>query len=89
MGAQRASWQSAFAAEMASLLKQDHAQALLDLVKAFELIPHEHIVRAAIRHGYPLRLLRLSRLLRLLKLLKLLRLLTLRLLGLLRLLLAI
>ena len=33
---------------------------MLDLVKAFELIPHHHIILAAIKHRYPLYLLRLS-----------------------------
>ena len=40
MGPQRAAWEAAFAAEMAGLRKQEHIQALLDLVKAFEMIPH-------------------------------------------------
>ena len=33
---------------------------MLDLVNAFEMIPHRHIIAAAIRHSYPLWLLRLS-----------------------------
>ena len=37
-----------------------HAVALLDLVKAFERIPHKHLVHAALKHGYPIVLLRLS-----------------------------
>ena len=32
---------------MAGLAKFDHAQALLDLVKAFETIPHHLVVLAA------------------------------------------
>ena len=36
------------------------AQCPLDLVKAFEKVPHRHVVRAAIRHGYNLTVLRLS-----------------------------
>ena len=59
-GAQRAAWQAAFAAEAAALLRVDHAQALLDLVKAFEAIPHRLIVKAAIKKKYNLVVLRLS-----------------------------
>ena len=40
MGARKAAWQEAFAAEAASLGGPEHAQALLDLVKAFETVPH-------------------------------------------------
>jgi hypothetical protein len=60
MGAARASWQAAFTAEMACLLKEEHVQALLDLVKAFETIPHDLLVKAAIDKGYNLVVLRLS-----------------------------
>ena len=60
MGAQRASWMAAFAAEDAARSGEHYAQSLLDLVKAFEMIPHHHIVLAAKKHGYPLWLLRLS-----------------------------
>ena len=60
MGAQRASWQAAFAAEMAGLSKQEHLQALLDLVKAFETIPHDLVAKAAMEKGYNLVILRLS-----------------------------
>ena len=60
MGAQRASWQAAFAAEMAWLSKQEHLQALLDLVKAFETIPHDLVAKAAMEKGYNLVILRLS-----------------------------
>ena len=60
MGAQRASWQAAFASEMAAIMKLDHAQALLDLVKAFEMIPHHLVVQAALDRGYNLVVLRLS-----------------------------
>ena len=58
-GAQRASWQAAFAAEAAAQSNQHFAQSMLDLVKAFEMIPHKHIIAAAYRHDYPLWLLRL------------------------------
>ena len=60
MGAQKASWQESFAAEAAALTGDEHAQGLLDLVKAFETIPHHVLVQAAASLGYPLRLLRLS-----------------------------
>ena len=60
MGAQRASQQAAFSAEMAGLLKQEHLQALFDLVKAFETIRHDLVVMAAKDKGYNLVILRLS-----------------------------
>ena len=60
MGAQRAAWTAAFQAEAAALDTMSHAVALLDLVKAFERIPHWHLVQAALRYGYPIVLLRLS-----------------------------
>ncbi len=42
MGAQRAAWQSAFRSEAAALDGLHFSQSALDLVKAFEKIPHEH-----------------------------------------------
>ena len=60
MGAQRASWQAAFAAEDAARSGDHFAQSFLDLVKAFEMIPHHHIAAAAQKHGYSPWLLRLS-----------------------------
>ena len=60
MGAQRASWEAAFVAEMAALQRIDHVQFLLDLVKAFETIPHDKLAEAANAKGYSLSLLRLS-----------------------------
>ena len=60
MGAQKASWQEAFAAESASLAGLDYAQALLDLVKAFETVPHWVLTEAAKIKGYPIAILRLS-----------------------------
>jgi len=60
MGAQRAAWQVAFRAENAALMQEQYAQALLDLVKAFEKVPHHLVYRAARKHGYNLWLLRLS-----------------------------
>ena len=59
-GAQRAAWVGAFHAENAKLTKQKHAQALIDLVKAFEMIPHQELINAAASREYPLKLLRLS-----------------------------
>jgi len=60
MGAQRAAWQAGFRAEAAALTGTAFAQSLLDLVKAFETIPHRPLVEAARRHGYSLWLLRMS-----------------------------
>ena len=60
MGAQKASWQAAFVAEAAALAKDDHVQVLLDLVKAFETVPHHILVAAACAKGYSQSLLRLS-----------------------------
>jgi len=60
MGAQRAAWQCAFRAENAMLTDQRFAQSLLDLVKAFEKVPHWALVAAARKHGYNLWLVRLS-----------------------------
>ena len=51
MGAQRAAWQIAFQAENAHLTDQHYAQALLDLVKCFEKIPHKELVAAANKHN--------------------------------------
>ena len=44
----------------ASLAGLDYAQALLDLVKAFETVPHWVLAEAAKLKGYPIALLRLS-----------------------------
>ncbi len=60
MGAQRAAWEAAFIAELSALKRIDHLQILLDLVKAFETVPHHLLVKAARENGYPLALLRLS-----------------------------
>ena len=40
-GAQRAAWAQSFRAEAAALRGQAYAASLLDLVKAFERIPHD------------------------------------------------
>ena len=60
MGAQRAAWQIAFQAENAHLTDQHYAQALLDLVKCFEKIPHEELITAAKKHNYCLWTLRMT-----------------------------
>ena len=60
MGAQRAAWTAAFSAETAMSSGNDHAAVLLDLVKAFEMINHSDLVRAAKEHGFSLKVLRLS-----------------------------
>ena len=59
MGAQRAVWQVAFCAESAASGGLEYGRALLDLVKAFEKIPHRHLFAAAVKHGYDCCLLRL------------------------------
>jgi hypothetical protein len=51
---------AAFEAELATAKGLDHAAALIDLVKAFEMIPHVHLVQAARQHGFSLKVLRLS-----------------------------
>ena len=49
MGAQKASWQEAFAAEAANVGGVEHAQALLDPAKAFETVPHWVLVKGVPR----------------------------------------
>ena len=60
MGAQRAAWQVAFQAEAAALRSEHYAQSLVDLVKAFEKVPHHRLAQAARKHGYNLTVLRLT-----------------------------
>ena len=60
MGAQRAAWNVAYRAEAAALSDDDYAQSLLDLVKAFEKVPHWALIRSAMKHKYCLIVLRLS-----------------------------
>ena len=60
MGAQKAAWQSGFRAEAAALNDCCFAQSLLDLVKAFEKIPHHVLARLAVKFKFNLWLLRLS-----------------------------
>ena len=59
-GAQRAAWAAAFAAEASAAQGKQHLASLLDLVKAFERIPHHLVAAAAARLGYNLVVLRLS-----------------------------
>ena len=58
-GAQAAAHQVAFVAESAALTKHTFGTSLLDLVKAFESVPHAVLAAAARKLGYPLVLLRL------------------------------
>ena len=60
MSAQRAAWQAAFQAELAAKKLNSYAQALLDLVKAFEKVQHHIVKAAAKKHGYNLTILRLT-----------------------------
>ena len=60
MGAQRAAWMVSFRAEAAACSQVHYAQTLLDLVKAFEKIPHQFIVEAARRLDICMATLRLS-----------------------------
>ncbi len=59
-GADVAAWRQAARAEAAAATTASYAQSLLDVVKAFEAIPHDWLVREALAHQYPLWLLRLS-----------------------------
>ena len=56
MGADIAVWKQAARAELAATAKNmvSYAIALLDLVKAFERVPHHVLEREARRLGYPL-----------------------------------
>jgi hypothetical protein len=60
MGAQRAAWLASFEAEQANAKGHDQAAALLDLVKAFEMVPHHLLAQAAKEAGYSIRILRMS-----------------------------
>ena len=60
-GANVAAWKQAARAELAAAVPgAEYGQVLLDLVKAFERIPHHILVREAIRLGYCLWDLRLA-----------------------------
>ena len=59
-GADVAAWKQAARAEVAVCDGLDHAAALLDIVKAFDGVPWDWLVKQAIARGYNLWLLRLS-----------------------------
>ena len=58
MEAQAAAYQVAFVAEAAVLKANVYADGLLDLVKAFESVPHAILADMSLAKGYPLALLR-------------------------------
>ena len=60
MGAHTSSLPEAFPAEAGNLACAVHAHALLDLVKAFETVPHWVLVEAAKLQRHPIATLRLS-----------------------------
>ena len=62
MGVTAAAWKQGFRAELAaeSGRSVNYSEALLDLVKAFDLVPHWVLIREGLALGYPLWLLRLS-----------------------------
>jgi hypothetical protein len=60
-GAKVASWKQAARAELAQAIPgTDYACSLLDMVKAFERVPLDWLVRQGIRYTYPMQILRLS-----------------------------
>ncbi len=60
-GANVAAWKQAARAELAKAIPGvEYGQVLLDLVKAFDRVPHHILVREALRLGYSLWVLRLS-----------------------------
>ena len=59
-GAQRAAWLQAAHAELSSMRRRCYGVVLVDLVKAFERVPHLKVLEAARRWGYPMWVLRLS-----------------------------
>ena len=62
MGATVAAWKQGFRAEQAAESGRavNYCEALLDLVKAFDMVPHWVLIREGIDLGYPMWLLRLS-----------------------------
>ena len=60
MSATKAAWLSAWEAEDAAGTGSAYCQALFDLVKAFETVPHDRLWQAASRRGYPMSILRLA-----------------------------
>ena len=62
-GAEVASWKHAARSELAHSQRHEgicYAALLLDLVKAFERVPHEWLIAQGVRFRYPLLVLRLS-----------------------------
>ena len=59
-GASVAAWKQAARAEWANSSDLDYISTLLDLVKAFERVPHDWLVHHAIALNYPIRILKLS-----------------------------
>ena len=59
-GATVAAWKQAARAEHAASVRVDYAQTLLDLVKAFERIPHHVLVREVAALGFPMWFIRLA-----------------------------
>ena len=61
-GSTVAAWKQGFRAELAAEggRNVNYCQALLDLVKAFDYVPHWVLIREGLNLGYPLWLLRLS-----------------------------
>ena len=62
MGATVAAWNQAARAELAAASKDvvAYGQALLDLVKAFDRVPHRLLAREAAALGFPLWMVKLS-----------------------------
>ena len=62
MGSTVATWKQGFRAELAAESGRtvNYCEALLDLVKAFDLVPYWVLIREGRALGYPLWLLRLS-----------------------------
>ncbi len=58
--AETAAWRQALLAEAAAMSDAHYVQLLLDLVKAFDFVPHDQLVRLASLLDYPLHVLRLS-----------------------------
>ena len=58
--ANNAAWLMAARAELATSDGIVYAQVMLDLVKAFEYVPYDKMVEAAVAMGYPIWMLRLS-----------------------------
>ena len=53
-------WRHAFKSEAAKAQKSHFGIVLWDLKKCYDMVDHHQLVKAALRHGYPLFLLRLS-----------------------------